>query len=125
MSHPSKLIDRAKSGYQIRQHASGVYQLYYGHPGRAITADAQPIYTSHDLERVRSRRDSAIAGPKRPSGERIPERVLTERGYLRVRLGPTEAAAVASAALPGESRQDAARRLVMAGAKCAMKTDGS
>jgi hypothetical protein len=36
-----------------------------------------------------------------------------------------EVAVVVAAALPGESRQDAARRLVLVGAKCAMKTNGS
>lgn len=125
MSHPSRLVDRAKSGYQIRQHSSGVYQLYTGHPGRAITADASPIYTSHNLERVRSRRDSAIAGASRPSGATIPSTVRAARGYVRVNLSPAAVAAIDSAALPGESRQDTARRLVLVGAKCTMKTDGS
>jgi len=121
MSHPSKLIDRSKSGYQIRQTSTGYYQLYHGR----VTKESVPILVSHDLERVRARRDSAINGPKRVSGERIPERVLTERGYLRVRLGTVEVAAVVSAALPGESRQDAARRLVIRGAEMSVKTVGS
>ena len=121
MSHPSKLIDRSKSGYQIRQTSTGYYQLYHGR----VTKESVPILVSHDLERVRARRDSAISGAARASGATIPSSVRAARGYARVVLHPAAVAAVDSATLPGESRQDAARRLVIRGAEMSVKTDGS
>jgi hypothetical protein len=121
MRHPSKLIDRAKSGYQIRLHESECYQLYLGR----FTPTSVPIYTSYNLDRVRARRDSAISGAARASGATIPSSVRAARGYARVVLHPAAVAAVDSATLPGESRQDAARRLVIRGAEMSVKTDGS
>ena len=121
MSHPSKLVDRAKSGYQIRQHESGVYQVFAGKP----TATNSPAYTSYDLTRARAWRDSRAAGAARPSGATIPSTVRVSRGYVRVNLSPVAVAAIDSVALPGESRQDAARRLVIRGAEMSGKTDGS
>jgi len=113
MAHPSRLVDRAKSGYQIREHESGVYQIFSGKP----TATNSPVYTSHDINRARAWRDSRIAGAARASGATIPSSVRAARGYARVVLHPAAVAAVDSATLPGESRQDAARRLVIAGAQ--------
>lgn len=44
-----KLIDPMRNGFQIRQHSSGVYQVYRGR----FAANSTPVYTSHDLSRAR------------------------------------------------------------------------
>ena len=49
----SKLIDRAINGYSIRQHESGIYQLFYGR----VSLSSSPVRTSHSLSQVRSWRD--------------------------------------------------------------------
>jgi hypothetical protein len=58
------LIDGARHGYQIRQHKSGVYQIYRGRPALSST----PLYTSHDLERSRAWIASRVGSEKTQSG---------------------------------------------------------
>ena len=44
-----RLIDPARNGLHIRQHSSGVYQVYRGR----FTPYSKPVFTSHDLTKAR------------------------------------------------------------------------
>ena len=96
MAHPSKLIDKARSGYSIRLHNDGAYQVFLGRP----TATTTPQYTSRDLSRARSWIDDRIAGaPKSNSGPTIPASERSKRGQVQLllRLTVTERAALVDA----------------------------
>lgn len=67
----------------------------------------------------------AKSKPKSRSGPTIPESERAKRGQVRVRLSAAAMAAIDSAALPGEYRQDTANRLVILGAEASTKTGGS
>jgi hypothetical protein len=84
MSLP-KLIDRANAhGYSIRQHQSGVYQVYLGR----ATPDSTPLYTSHDLDRCRTWRDGRA---KSKSNATVPSSMRAERGQVQLGLRLTVA----------------------------------
>lgn len=69
-------------------------------------------------------RKSMKKKPKSRSGPTIPESERAKRGQVRVRLSREAVEAMDYASLPGESRQHAAIRLVILGAKTSEKTNG-
>lgn len=57
------LVEAAVDGLQIRRHPSGAYQVMR----TPLRADAQPLYTTHSLERARAKR-AALSGKGLASG---------------------------------------------------------
>jgi hypothetical protein len=83
MTKLPKLIDRANAhGYSIRQHASGVYQVYHGR----VTPDSTPAYTSHSLDRCRT-----WAAKSTPANGTVPSAKRAERGQVQLGLRLTVA----------------------------------
>ena len=57
----SKPIDKSRGGYSIRQHESGVYQVFFGR----VTKCSPPQYTTHELTRARNWIDTRL-GLRKP-----------------------------------------------------------